>query len=424
MDASARERAEHVASLLDTEALRTVVEAEHDSRSLVQVLDSTGRVVVASGSIWGEPAVAEPTPEARLTTRTDLPVDEGQAYRVLVQPVEDPAGAVVVALSLAPVDRVVADTARLVLAIFPGVLALTVLVCWASVGRALAPVERIRRKAATIGAGDLSQRVPLPRAHDELRRLAETMNSMLSRIQDAHERQRHFVSDASHELRSPLANEQAMVEVALARKDLRLWQEIGADLQVEQARMRDLVDDLLLLARLDGHVPLRQREVGLDEVVHEHASRLRRCGRLRVVVAPLPALRVHGDPAQLTRVVRNLTDNARRHAATTVTLELAADGGQAVLRVGDDGAGVLEDQRERIFDRLTRLDESRGRDHGGTGLGLPISRAIAEAHGGSLVLAPTGTGAGAVFELRLPLLPEEPPGRGPDAVPERQRQSP
>ncbi|KAE8764677.1 ATP-binding protein [Georgenia thermotolerans] len=419
IEAAARERADYVASLVDTPLPTSAVDAVSEGRAVAQVLDQEGHVVVASHDLEGEPAMRSPVTTPQVSTIAAMPSEDDEPYRVVALPAGPPEAprTVLVALPLTPVVRVVGETSRLILAIFPAVLALTGLVTWLAVGHALAPVERIRRKAATIGAGDLSQRVPLPPAHDELRRLAETMNSMLSRIEAAHERQRHFVSDASHELRSPLANEQALVEVALARRDLDLWQEVGQDLQAEQARMRRLVDDLLLLARLDGQVPVPRREVDLDDVVHEQAARLRKLGRVRMEVAPLPALRVLGDVDQLGRVVRNLLDNAARHARTTVTVALRTAGGEAVLRVTDDGAGVPPDQRERIFDRFTRLDEARGRDQGGSGLGLAISRAIAAAHGGSLVLAEPA-GPGAAFELRLPLLPDVPEGAREVAPPE------
>ncbi|WP_448071865.1 ATP-binding protein [Georgenia yuyongxinii] len=405
VESAARERADYVASLVDAPLATSVVDAVSEGRALAQVLDGQGRVLAASDDLEGMPPMAPPTTAPRITTIASLPEAHGEPYRIVALPAgpRETPRTVLVGMPLTPVVRVVGETSRLIWTIFPAVLALTGLVTWLSVRQTLAPVERIRRKAATIGAGDLSQRVPLPRAHDELRRLAETMNSMLGRIEAAHERQRHFVSDASHELRSPLANEQALLEVALARRDLDVWQEVGQDLQAEQARMRRLVDDLLLLARLDGQVPVPQREVDLDDVVHKQAARLRKLGRVQVETMPLPALRVRGDADQLARVVRNLTDNAARHARTTVSLSLREANGEAVLRVADDGAGVPPDQRERIFDRFTRLDEARGRDQGGSGLGLAISRAIATAHGGSLQLVESG-GSGARFELRLPLL--------------------
>ena len=410
VDASAQDRALDIIVLQEDSTDVPQVPPAADGASFVQVLDAEGRVIAASDGLVEATPMAGPADEPTVRTRS-LPAGTPYArpYRVFAMPAGAGAAGrtVVVAQSLVTVERAVADAARLIVAIFPAVLALTGLVTWLSVGRALAPVEEIRRKAATIGAGDLSQRVPLPPAHDAFHRLAETMNSMLARIEASTERRRHFVSDASHELRSPLANMQAMLEVARARDDHELWQETASALQTEQTRMARLVDDLLLLARLDGRAPLVEREVDLDDVVHAEAQWLRRSASpLAVEVTPLPALRVRGDEAQITRILRNLTDNARRHARTTVSLALRREGRCAVVTVRDDGAGIAVADRERIFNRFTRLDEARGRDHGGSGLGLAISRAVAQAHGGSLVVADATGPAGAVFELRLPLEPE------------------
>jgi len=334
-----------------------------------------------------------------------LPIGGGERFRVLQESAGPPAAqrTVVVALSLAPADRAVQSARSLLFEVLPAALLLTALVTWLGVGRALAPVERIRRGVAEIGGGDLSKRVPLPAARDEVHRLAETMNSMLDRLEASAGRQQRFVADASHELRSPLANMQASLEVALARQDLDLWQEAGQDLQCEYDRMQRLVEDLLLLARLDGRIPLAHDDVDLDDVVHEEAERLRRHAAVTIHVAPLPALRVRGDSARLAQVVGNLADNAASHAATTVSLSLRRDGDTVVVQVADDGPGVPLEYRLRIFDRFTRLDQARARDSGGSGLGLAISREIAQAHGGSLELLLGAEQEGAVFELRLPL---------------------
>lgn len=167
--------------------------------------------------------------------------------------------------------------------------------------------------------------------------------------------------------------------------------------------MQHLVEDLLLLARLDGRLPLAQDEVDLDDVVHGEAERLRRHTAATVCVVPLSAPRVRSDGARLAQVVRNLADNAARHGAASVSLSLRRDGDWAVVNVADDGPGVPAEHRERIFGRFTRLDQARARDSGGSGLGLAISREIAQAHGGSLTLLVGAAASGAVFELRLPL---------------------
>ncbi len=408
VDASALARAQDIVALSNG-TLPPVLPAAQDETSLAQVLDSNGRVLAASGNIEGESALVRPNPGQggpQIGTLSGLPVGGGERFRVLQETTGPPTSprTIVVAMSLAPVDDAVRSARSLLFQVLPAALLLTALVTWLGVGRALAPVERIRRGVAAIGGGDLSKRVPLPAASDEVRRLAETMNLMLDRLEISAGRQRRFVADASHELRSPLANMQASLEVALARQDLDLWQETGQDLQREYDRMRHLVEDLLLLARLDGRIPLAHADIDLDDVVHEAAERLRRHAEVTVHVVPLPALRVRGDGARLAQVMTNLTDNAARHATTTVSLSLRRDGDWAVVQVANDGPGVPLEDRVRIFDRFTRLDQARARDSGGSGLGLAISREIAQAHGGTLTLLPGGAEPGAVFELRLPLV--------------------
>ncbi|MEP7192231.1 MAG: HAMP domain-containing sensor histidine kinase [Actinomycetota bacterium] len=407
VDTSARTRAQDIVALSNG-TLPPVLPAVQDDASVVQVLDRSGRVLTASGNIEGESALVQPNPGqhgTQINTLSGLPIGGGEHFRVLQETTGPPTAqrTIVVALSLAPVDKAVQSARSLLFQVLPAALLLTALVTWLGVGRALAPVERIRRGVAEIGGSDLTKRVALPAAPDEVHRLAETMNSMLDRLEASAGRQQRFIADASHELRSPLANMQASLEVALARQDLDLWAETGQDLQSEYNRMQHLVEDLLLLARLDGRIPLAHDDVDLDDVVHEEAERLRRHANVTVHVVPLPALRVQGDSARLAQVLGNLADNAARHAATTVSLSLRRDGDWAVVQVADDGPGVPLEHRIRIFDRFTRLDQARARDSGGSGLGLAISREIAQAHGGTLNLLPRSAEPRAVFELRLPL---------------------
>jgi len=226
VDASARARAQDIVALSHG-TLPSVLPAAQDDGSLVQVLDSSGKVLAASGNIEGESALIRPNPALHATaisTLAGLPIGTGERFRVLQEPVGTgiQQRTIVVALSLAPVGDAINSARSLLFAVLPAALLLTALVTWLGVGRAFAPVERIRRGVAAIGAGDLSNRVPLPAARDEVHRLGETMNAMLERLQDSAGRQRRFVADASHELRSPLANIQASLEVALARHDLDL----------------------------------------------------------------------------------------------------------------------------------------------------------------------------------------------------------
>lgn len=401
IDTALRTRADDIASLLQSGTLSPQIPGTQDDASLVQVIDRNGTVLAASADIQGEAALAGTPAGGAPATIRSLPIGSGGPFRVLAR-TEGP-DTIVVARSLQPIDSAVASATLLLLETFPVVLAVVGLITWLGMGRALAPLERIRSTTAAISAATPTERVPVPRAHDEVFRLAETMNAMLTRLQEAGERQRQFVADASHELRSPLATMQAVLESALRRDDLATWRATGSDLDAMQRRLQSLVDDLLLLARLEDGAPRRREEVDLDDLVHEAAERLRTGGGVAVAVAPLPALRVLGDRAQLTRVLRNLTDNARRHATTTVTLTLGREGEAAIVRVADDGPGVRLEDRERIFERFTRLDDARARDSGGSGLGLAISRQIANVHGGVLRMAESPAGSGATFELALPL---------------------
>ncbi|MCA9824388.1 MAG: HAMP domain-containing protein, partial [Dehalococcoidia bacterium] len=265
---------------------------------------------------------------------------------------------------------------------------------WVVVGRALAPVESIRREVASIGGQQLDRRVPVPRSRDEIARLAETMNEMLGRLQDAYQRQERFVADAAHELRSPLASLRVQLEVDGDEGTRHLLDEV--------IRMQRLVDDLLILARSDaGQLATQSSSVDLDDIVLGVAVRLREIGsRAAVDTSAVSAGQVRGNAEQLLRVVRNLLENAVRHAAAQVVVTLRDADGEVVLTVQDDGPGVPPAERSRIFERFARADSARARGSGGAGLGLAIARTIAESHGGTLGL--DDTDGGASFVLRLP----------------------
>ncbi|MFD8255487.1 sensor histidine kinase [Streptomyces werraensis] len=276
---------------------------------------------------------------------------------------------------------------------FPLLLGVVAGVTWLVTGRALRPVEGIRREMAAITASeDLRRRVPEPATHDEIARLARTTNATLAALETSVERQRRFVADASHELRSPIASLRTQLEVAAAHPDL-----LDLDGAVEDTvRLQNLAADLLLLARLDaGERPAGTR-VDLAALAREEAA-----GRRRVTVEAEP-VEVSGSRGQLGRVLANLLDNAERHARERITVTVRREGGEAVVGVADDGEGVAEADRERIFERFVRLDAARSRDDGGAGLGLAIARDVAVRHGGTLTAGAAPAG-GALFELRLPL---------------------
>ncbi|MFF4883476.1 sensor histidine kinase [Streptomyces nigra] len=275
---------------------------------------------------------------------------------------------------------------------FPLLLSVVAGATWLVTRRALSPVEGIRREMAAITASeDLARRVPVPATHDEVARLALTTNETLAALESSVERQRRFVADASHELRSPIASLRTQLEVGAAHPEL-----LDLDGAVtDTVRLQTLAADLLLLARLDAGERPGDARFDLGALAREHAE-----GRAGVTVTA-DEVPVAGSRAQVGRVLTNLLDNARRHARSAVTVGVRAEGEWAVVAVADDGDGVPEADRERIFERFVRLDEARSRDDGGAGLGLAIARDVAVRHGGTLTVgrAPAG---GALFELRLP----------------------
>jgi len=277
---------------------------------------------------------------------------------------------------------------------------------WVIAGRVLAPIERISGVARQIQATNLSRRIELTGPDDELRRLADTFDAMLARLDAAFEAQRRFVADASHELRNPLATIQANLDVALAdpQPSTGSLRETAVVVRRASTRMARLVDDLLALARLEA--PTTRREpVELGALVREVADEFRApAGRrgLRLEHAAADAPTVEGDREGLKRALANLVDNAVRAAppGSPVRLAVGSDGGRAWMAVADEGPGIAADQQGRIFDRFARLDGGRSRAEGGSGLGLAIVRELAEAHGGSVEVA-SRPGHGATFTIWL-----------------------
>lgn len=329
-------------------------------------------------------------------------------YAVVTRTVVKPEGSYTV-VAASPLEEVRRSVQTLASSLWIGIPLLVLLVgvvTWWLVGRALRPVERMRREVEEISHTTLHQRIDEPATGDEVARLAHTMNDMLDRLDAAQQRQQRFVSDASHELRSPLATIRTTVEVASLHPDRANWPGVATTVLGESERLDELVADLLALAQLDetgaGSRSTRRVEpVDLDDLVLTDVARLRSIGQV-VRAEGVSAARVEGDPGQLARLVRNLLDNASRHAASVVIVTLSEDGGQAVLRVDDDGPGIAPADRERVFERFGRGDEGRARLHGGAGLGLSLVNAIAVAHGGTVTASDAPAG-GARLEVRLPL---------------------
>lgn len=314
------------------------------------------------------------------------------------------------------VERSVAAVSDALWVLLPGLVGVVALASWWLAGRALRPVEAIRSEAESISGDTMDRRLPEPPGGDEIGRLARTMNDMLGRLEDSAQRQRQFVSDASHELRSPVAAIRTDLEVALVEGDDADWPTVARAVLSEEARLETLLGDLLVLASDDetslvlapahgrpAMVGPRASAVDLADLAADEATR----GRRVPVRVDRPAgdradaFVVHGVAARLERALANLVDNAARHASSTVRVSVSRHGDRVRVVVDDDGPGVPAIDRERIFERFTRLDGSRARDRGGAGLGLAVVRSIATRHGG-YVWADASPLGGARFTIELP----------------------
>lgn len=408
LDTAITQQVQSVAAQAEDGALPAHLPNAEDGAPAVQVVDATGRVISASDGLKDRNRMftVPGTSDATLVTTTavgDGDADDTTQYRVAALSAHGKQGPVTVYAAL-PTDTITDSTTELSATLAVGVPVVVVAlaaVAWLLVGRALRPVERLRRQAAAIPATDLRRRLDVPAAQDELGRLAATLNDLLSRIEASTDRQRQFIADAAHELRSPIASLHAQLEIDERRAE-RVGDAAGAEraggMVADVRRLARLVNDLLALARLDANPTVHRQTIDLDDLVLDEVRRAQ--GRGVVVDAGgVSAGRVLGDSAGLAKVVRNLLDNAVRHAATRVTVGLRGEGTSVTLTVADDGPGIAPADRERIFERFTRLDDARSRDAGGAGLGLAIVRDVVHGHGGSVKVADNRPGARFVVTL-------------------------
>ena len=392
----------------------TDVAGTGDSASVLQILDAQGRVVAADPALSGQPPLTpvRPAPGHEVVETVDLTVNgSGEDYRLVSTGVPGPGGpyTVVSARSLAPVTEALTRLSLLFVAAALPLLAISALTVHRAVGSALRPVERMRRTVSEITTRDLGRRVDVPPGRDEVHRLAETLNSMLDRLASAQGAQRRFVSDASHELRSPVNTISTALEVAEHHPAAMGGDELIEVVSRETSRLRELVDDLLVLARTDDTTDNPPYgEVDLDDLARAEAERARATVDLRVEIRTQP-VKVTGNAAQLRRAIRNLVDNAREHTTGRICVRTRIDESMAVVEVVDDGPGVPARDRERIFQRFVRRDDARHHGAPGTGgsagLGLAIVAGIAARHGGSAECRESDDPAypGARFRIRLPL---------------------
>ncbi|MGW0803495.1 sensor histidine kinase [Nonomuraea sp. NPDC002799] len=376
----------------------------------LQVVDAAGRVVAWSPSLAGRP---------RQTIVLPRPDQANESGEICGLPAYPDRCEIVVALRAYQADGewvIYAYAPAVPWYVGPhvilfqlGLTTLLVALAWFGVSRivarTLAPVDDITRKLAQITAGGGGLRVPVPENDDEIRALAETANQTLERLEVAleqqeavMERQRRFAGDASHDLRSPITAMRTQVEDAMLHPEDTDWRETGGEVLASLDRLQAIVTDLLTLTKLDAGAQGDREPVDLGELAAGETARPR---TKRVVTDLESGVVVVGDRLQLARLLTNLLDNAERHAETQITVSVRRRDCDAVLEVLDDGAGIAPDQRDVVFQRFTRLDASRSRDAGGTGLGLPIAREIARNHGGALTIEDSDSGAR--FVLLLPI---------------------
>ncbi|WP_246148087.1 sensor histidine kinase [Nonomuraea turkmeniaca] len=380
----------------------------------MQVVDPAGRPVAWTPNLAGLPrqttAIPRPDQANDDAELCDLPAFPGKCELVVALRAFQPDGTWVIYGFGPTVPWYVSPQ---VIIFLIGMTAGLVATTWFGVSRVvdrtLAPVSRITTKLAEITADGGGMRVPVPESDDEVRALAETANQTLERLESAMEqqelameRQRRFAADASHDLRSPITAMRAQVEGAMLHHEDTDWQEMCTEVLASLDRLHAIVADLLTLTKLDAGAPSRREPLDLCELVATETARPR---AKDVVTSPHGSVVIMGDRLQLARLLTNLLDNAERHAETQIIVTVRQEGGKAVLEVLDDGAGIAPDQREMVFQRFTRLDDSRSRDAGGTGLGLPIAREIAIAHHGTLTIEDSDSGAR--FVLRLPAASEQ-----------------
>ncbi len=411
--------------VLDGSALKTAAAVSHQVDAVpvpstvnpttgvtaVQVLDRHDALVASSPGPGVDHSLSYLSPQQLADARAGrrfnvLSTTTGAELRVVAQRVPGRHLTVVVYTDVSRVDDSVRVLTRAALIGAPIAVLLVGMSTYFVTSLTLRSVAELRHGAAAISAARLAgQRLPVPSAQDEIHRLAITLNQMLDRIETATSRQRTFVGDAAHELRSPLASLRVQLEVAQRMGPNTDWPELIDDVLIDVDRLDRLVNDLLALARLDetGTGSARHEPVDLGELVcavtenYEHA-------RVPVVVEPAEGVVVTGSRDALHRVVVNLVDNAERYARTEVRVAIKAGRNRARLTVTDDGPGLPESERERVFDRFYRSESSRSRDSGGTGLGLPIVRDLVRTHNGSVRLTARPDGAaGLVAVVDLPL---------------------
>ena len=405
LDDSAFASARVVAAMVGDDAVPNPLPVS--GSQVVQVVDSSGAVVSASMTADRLTPLLRPPELAKALAGERISIPGARAglsgtLRAIAVPSGQTSAApsVIVAVPVSDIEQSQHILRNTLMLAYPPLVAVMALIAWRMIGSALRPVETLRSGAARISGSDQEERLAVPETADEIRALALTLNDMLDRLAVSRGRQRAFVADAAHELRSPLASMRTQLEVAL---HLGEGGELAEDLLADVARLSTLVEDLLLLARAGndaGSPPVRE-SVDVRALLLATAERYSG-SRVPVTVADGQPVYANVNAEELRRALSNLVDNAVRHAGSSVILEVHAEGGIAVLTVADDGPGIPAEERDRVFERFARLDDARDRDAGGTGLGLAIVKELLRRSDSSISLQDTPSGQGLTATLHLP----------------------
>lgn len=409
LDASAQRTASSVVQQLQADPGSTDIEPTSGGVTSVQIVNDHDQVIGGTPGVAKKPVLdSRQLLEAREGHRIDItnPAN-GLGERVVSQRVGH--NTVLVVTDLTRVDDSIRVLRRAALIGGPLAVLLMGLATYLVAALTLRPVAELRHGAADITAAGLAEkRLPVPNARDEIHRLAVTLNAMLDRIALSTRKQRTFVGDAAHELRSPLASLRVQLEVAQRIGPAQSWQGLVDEVLEDVSRLDRLVEDLLALARMDeARGALRTADVDLDRLLHDAHDRYSHA-EVPVRVEELTPAIIQGDQDALHRVIVNLVDNAVRHANSFVSLGLRVERNRgkasAIITVTDDGPGIPEAERERVFDRFYRLEQSRSRVSGGSGLGLAIVLDLVRSHGGTISLHDRpDQQPGLVAQVELPL---------------------
>lgn len=407
-DSATSARAEQIAAAATDEGIAGIdrsMMTNGDNIAVITVIDSSGRVRLSSNPTLSQ-AAANPT--TRDPSRHDGDVSRVQAHdlRLATTQVATPDGELTIEVGAAegPIHAAVGAVALICAIVFPLVVIGMALLTHHFVGRALRPVDDIRRRVDAISGGDLARRVPVPGTGDEIATLASTMNAMLDRIETARTQQLRFVNDASHELNSPLTTVVGLLDLCRVTREPIDADTASTVLFPEAQRLQHMVADLLLLARSDERgLQLRVSSVDLDDLLSEEVARLEAISALDIEAAVVP-VQLNADSEKVRRALRNIIDNGARHARSRLVVEMTTESPTDTVRilVSDDGPGIADADKSRVIDRFVRLDPARSRTAGQAGLGLAITAEIIHAHGGDVIIDDSAMG-GASVGFTLPL---------------------